>query len=192
MNYEPTSPPNPTRQPSISSTVVPPARRRSLVVGLGLFFITLALYWPATHFPFTGYDDQLYVYENPHVNQGLSWASLRWASTAVVVANWHPVTILSHLADCSVYGLFAGGHHLTNLLFHAANVLLLWRLGWRLTKSFWTGAFVAALFAWHPLNVESVAWVAERKNVLSTFFFYSSRFTLTWIIWPLHTGKNIF
>ena len=144
--------------------------RRSLAVGLGLLIITFALYWPVTTFPFAAYDDQLYVYENPVVVKGLSGEGMKWAGTAVVGGNWHPLTMLSHMADCSVYGLFAGGHHLTNLLLHSVNALLIWLLFKRLTQSFWTGALVAALFAWHPLNVESVAWVAERKNVLSMFF----------------------
>lgn len=144
--------------------------RRSLAVGLGLLIITLVWYWPVTTFPFAAYDDHWYVYKNPAVVKGLSWEGIKWAGTAVVEGNWHPLTTLSHLADCSVFGLFAGGHHLTNLLLHAVNALLVWRLFKRLTQSFWTGALVAALFAWHPLNVESVAWVAERKNVLSTFF----------------------
>jgi tetratricopeptide (TPR) repeat protein len=143
---------------------------RDLAVGVGLSVITLILYWPVTTFPFTDYDDMFYVYANPNVINGLSWEGLKWVWTAFVVANWHPLTMLSHMADSSIYGRFAGGHHLTNLLIHTANVLLIWRLFQRLTKSFWSGALIAALFAWHPLNVESVAWIAERKNVLSTFF----------------------
>ena len=172
MNYEPASPPNPIVQQSIQPAISPLTRRRNLAVGLGLFLITLAVYWPATTFPFIAYDDQLYVYENPVVSRGFSWEGFRWLGTAVVCANWHPVTMLSHMADCAACGLFAGGHHLTSLLLHAVNTLLCWWLARRLTQSFWTGALVAALFAWHPLNVESVAWVAERKNVLSTFFLF--------------------
>lgn len=135
-----------------------------------MLIITFVLYWPVTTFPFVAYDDHLYVYENPVVIKGLSGEGIQWACTAVVEGNWHPLTMLSHMVDCSVYGPFAGGHHLTNLLLHSVNALLVWLLFKRLTQSFWTGALVAALFAWHPLNVESVAWVAERKNVLSTFF----------------------
>jgi protein O-mannosyl-transferase len=146
------------------------ARRHTWLVGLGLFIITLALYWPVTSFPFVGYDDEYYVYENTEVLKGVSGAGLKWAGTAFVAGNWHPVTVVSHMVDCSFYGSFAGGHHLTNLLFHAVNVLLVWVLFRQLLASFWGGTLVAALFAWHPMNVESVAWVAERKNVLSTFF----------------------
>jgi Flp pilus assembly protein TadD len=143
---------------------------RTLITGLGLFFITFVLYWPVTSFPFIAYDDQLYVYENPEVSKGLSYSGIKWAATASVGGNWHPVTMLSHMTDCSLFGRFAGGHHLTSLLFHAIDAILIWMLARRMTGSFWAGTLVAALFAWHPMNVESVAWIAERKNVLSSFF----------------------
>src|SRR5208283_2101211 len=145
-------------------------RLRNWIVGIALVTVTLILYWPATTFGFVAYDDDLYVYENPHVLQGLSWPGLKWSLTAFVGGNWHPLTLWSHMLDCSAGGLYAGGHHLTNILLHSINALLLWLLLKRMTGAFWPGALVAALFAWHPLNVESVAWVAERKNVLSTFF----------------------
>lgn len=145
--------------------------RRYWIAGLALFVITMALYWPTTTFPFVNYDDQLYVYQSPNVIKGLSWNGIKWAFTANVAANWHPLTLLSHMADCSVYHLFAGGHHLTNILFHSVNTVLLFLLVRRMTDRFGPSLLVAALFAWHPLNVESVAWIAERKNVLSTFFF---------------------
>ncbi len=145
--------------------------RKTWMFGGFLFVVTMVLYWPATGFPFVNFDDQLYVYDNPQVIPGLSWAGIQWAATAVVAGNWHPLTLLSHLADCSIYRRFAGGHHLTNLLLHSTNAVLLWLLLKRLTGQFWPAALVAAVFAWHPLNVESVAWVAERKNVLSSFFF---------------------
>jgi len=145
--------------------------RRNWLVGLLLFLVTVCLYWPATHFPFVNYDDQLYVYENPEVLKGLTWGGIKWAATTAVCDNWLPVTQISHMADCSLFGLFAGGHHLTSILLHAVNTVLLWLLLTRLTGSFWPSAWVAALFAWHPLNVESVTWIAERNNVLSTFFF---------------------
>jgi len=146
-------------------------QRRTWIVGLLLFVVTLAIYWPATHFPFVSYDDQLYVYENPQVIKGLSWPGFVWACTSIVCDNWLPLTQLSHMADCSLFHLFAGGHHLTSILLHAVNTVLLWSLLKRLTISFWPSTLVAALFAWHPLNVESVAWIAERNNVLSMFFF---------------------
>lgn len=146
-------------------------RQRQWMVGAGLFVITLALYWPATNFSFVNIDDQAYVYENPEVLKGLSWDGIKWAAMSVVGGNWHPVTMWSHMADCSLYHLVAGGHHLTNILLHSANAVLLWMLLRRMTGLFWPTVLVAALFAWHPLNVESVAWVSERKNVLSTLFF---------------------
>lgn len=145
--------------------------RRNWIIGLALFLITLWLYWPTTHFPFVNYDDPSYVSSNPEVLKGISPEGIKWSTTAIVVANWHPLTVLSHMLDCSIYGTFAGGHHLTNILLHSVNAVLLWLLLMRMLKTFWLSAFVAALFAWHPMNVESVAWIAERKNVLSMFFF---------------------
>ncbi|HEY2330084.1 MAG TPA: hypothetical protein VGI63_09770, partial [Verrucomicrobiae bacterium] len=144
-----------------------------------MFAVTLALYWPATTFSFVNLDDQLYVEGNPEVLKGLSWHGVQWAATSTDPANWAPLTLLSHMADCSVYGLFAGGHHLTSILLHSVNAVLLWLLLKRLTGLFWPSALVAALFAWHPLNVESVAWVSERKNVLSTLFFILT----VWAYW---------
>ena len=131
---------------------------------------TLALFWPATHFPFITLDDNLYVTANPQVQAGLSWAGLSWAATNTIASNWHPMTWLSHMVDVQFFGLKAGGHHLTNLLFHTANSLLLFTWLRTTTSSTWRSAFVAALFAWHPLHVESVAWIAERKDVLSGCF----------------------
>jgi Flp pilus assembly protein TadD len=135
-----------------------------------LMVLTTILYWPVSAYPFVNFDDQLYVYQNSNVLAGLSWSGFKWSLTAVVAANWHPLTLLSHMADCSIYHQFAGGHHLTNIVFHSINAALLCLLVKRMTGTLWTGFLVAALFAWHPINVESVAWVSERKNVLSTFF----------------------
>lgn len=157
-------------------------RRRNWIIGLALFAVTLALYWPATTFSFINLDDEIYVEGNPDVVQGLSWDGIKWAATSVVVGNWHPLTMLSHMVDCSLYRLVPGGHHLTNIVLHSVNAVLLWWLLKRMTSlradastrqadTTWCCALVAALFAWHPLNVESVAWVSERKNVLSTLFF---------------------
>jgi len=130
-----------------------------------------AVYWPVIGYGFTGFDDPDYVWANPHVAAGLSWPGLVWAFTTFAADNWHPLTWLSHMLDVQLYGMHAGGHHATNVLFHAANTVLLFLLLKRLTGATWRSAFVAALFGWHPLHVESVAWVAERKDVLSTFFF---------------------
>ena len=130
---------------------------------------TLACYWPVGHFNFLNYDDDRYVSGNAMVSQGLSWGGVRWAFGSLECCNWHPLTWLSHGLDCQLYGLEAGAHHVTNLLFHAANVLLLFGVLKRMTGAAWRSAFVAALFGWHPMHVESVAWVAERKDVLCAF-----------------------
>jgi tetratricopeptide (TPR) repeat protein len=117
------------------------------------------------------FDDAPYIYENPVVQKGLTLEGLRWASTYGEIGHWHPLTWLSHMLDCQIYGLQAGGHHLTNVLLHAAAVILLFLVLWRMTGFLWRSAFVAAVFAVHPLRAESVAWVAERKDVLSGLFF---------------------
>ncbi len=120
---------------------------------------------------FVNYDDANYVYENPHVIHGLNLKGIEWAFTHSVMANWHPLTVMSHMLDCQFYGLYAGGHHLTSLLVHAATAILLFLVLREMTGTLWQSAFVAAVFAIHPLRVESVAWVSERKDVLSGLFF---------------------
>ena len=143
--------------------------RREWIIYLALLVITTAVYWPVGHYGFVNCDDPDYVSANPHVQQGLTPASVAWAFRAVVSANWHPVTLLSLMLDCQLFGNHAGAHHLVNLAFHIANTLLLFLIWRRMTGEIWSSALVAALFAWHPLHVESVAWIAERKDVLSTF-----------------------
>jgi hypothetical protein len=133
--------------------------------------VTLALYSPVLTHSFVTYDDPEYVTGNQHVQSGLSWQTIAWALTSTDQANWHPLTWFSHALDCELYGLNPAGHHLTSVLIHTANVLLLFLLLQWATGATGASAVVAALFALHPFNVESVAWVAERKNVLSTFFF---------------------
>ena len=142
----------------------------SALICLALALVTTALYWPITHHNFVNFDDDDYITNNSHVQAGLTWAGVIWAFQSGAAANWHPLTWLSHMLDCQLYGLNPGGHHSTNLLFHVANTLLLFLLLRQLTGALWRSAFVAALFAWHPLHVESVAWAAERKDVLSAFF----------------------
>jgi tetratricopeptide (TPR) repeat protein len=142
-----------------------------LAICVGLVLLTLALFWRAIHFPFITYDDRLYVSENPHVLTGLSWSNLAWAFTTWETGNWHPLTWISLMVDGQVYGKNAGGYHFTNVLLHAANSLLVFLVLRQLTGSQCRSAFVAALFALHPLHVESVAWISERKDVLSAFFF---------------------
>ena len=145
------------------------ASRWWICLALGL--ITLGVFWPSLTYDFLSYDDQAYVTENPHVRAGLTWPGVVWAFKSFSVTNWHPLTWLSHMLDCQLYGLKPAGHHLTNLLLHTASTLLLFLVLNRMTGALWRSAGVAALFAWHPLHVESVAWIAERKDVLSTFFF---------------------
>jgi Flp pilus assembly protein TadD len=143
---------------------------RPRLIGLLLALITLLAYLPASRDGFVNYDDQDYVTENSAVQKGLTWTGIKWAFTTGHACNWHPLTWLSHMADCELFALNPGAHHLVNVLFHSANAVLLFALLLRLTGKLWPGAFVAALFAWHPLHVESVAWISERKDVLSTFF----------------------
>ena len=131
---------------------------------------TLAVYWPVTHYAFVGYDDTDFVTANPHVQAGLTAEGFKWAWTSEVARNWHPVTMFTHMLDCQLFGLNAGWHHLTNLLLHIANSVLLFLVLKKMTGALWRSAAVAAFFALHPLHVESVAWIAERKDVLSTFF----------------------
>jgi protein O-mannosyl-transferase len=144
---------------------------RTLLVGSLLAAATLAAFWPVSQNAFINYDDPLYVTRNPHLTGGWTWANVTWAFRTGYASNWHPVTWLSHLLDVQLFGLNASAHHLTSLLLHVANTLLLFLVLQRMTGALWRCAFVAALFALHPLHVESVAWVAERKDVLSTFFF---------------------
>ena len=141
-----------------------------LFASLALVLGTLALYWPVTGYPFINFDDPEYIYENPVTQAGLTWHGFIWAFDGIHVGNWHPASWLSHMIDCQLFGLNAGGHHLVNVLFHIANTLLLFAFLRAATGCNWRSTFVAALFAWHPLHVESVAWVSERKDVLSTFF----------------------
>jgi protein O-mannosyl-transferase len=129
-----------------------------------------AVYWPVTRFEFINLDDGNYVTANSWVKSGLSWKGFVWAFTTIHSSNWHPGAWISHMVDYQLYGLAAGGHHVTNVLLHTANAVLLFVLLKRLTGLSGWSFLAAALFAWHPLRVESVAWVAERKDVLSSFF----------------------
>lgn len=146
-----------------------PSTARALVP-LVLMLTTVALYWPVRHHEFVWLDDPDYVTENAFVKMGLSWESVTWAFTHTFSSNWHPLTWLSHMLDWQWFGPNAGGHHLTSVFFHAINSALLLGFLHTATGAFWRSALVAALFAWHPTHVESVAWVSERKDVLSTCF----------------------
>ena len=144
--------------------------RRQLLICLFLTFAVLAAFWHVNRCDFINYDDEDYITENSHIQNGITTEGIQWAFTTSHAANWHPLTWLSHMLDCQLFGLKPGRHHLTNVFFHIANTLLLFLILNRMTRALWQSAFVAALFALHPLHVESVAWVSERKDVLSTFF----------------------
>ncbi len=151
---------------------------RWLVAGIfaGLVGLVWFAFGQSSHFPFVNYDDPNYITENPAVIQGLSWRGLIWAFSHVHGGNWHPLTTISHMLDCSVFGLNAGAHHFVNVVLHSAASVLLFLVLRQMTGkgqsgSDWRSAFVAAIFAIHPLRVESVVWIAERKDVLSGFFF---------------------
>ena len=137
-----------------------------------LIVTTFSIYAQVQNHKFLTYDDAKYVTENPHIQSGFSSESIAWAFTQPYAANWHPVTWLSHMLDYRLYGLEPSGHHLTSLFIHIANSLLLFVILLKMTGALWRSAMVATLFALHPFNVQSVAWVAERKNVLSTFFWF--------------------
>jgi tetratricopeptide (TPR) repeat protein len=144
--------------------------KQVLVICLFVAAAAMIAFWQVNQCDFINYDDPIYVTDNIHVKSGITLGSIQWAFTTGHSANWHPVTWMSHMLDVQLFGLKPRWHHLTNLLFHIANTLLLFFVFLRMTKAPWKSAFVAALFALHPLHVESVAWVAERKDVLSTFF----------------------
>jgi Tfp pilus assembly protein PilF len=136
-----------------------------------LVLIVWLVFARTLRYEFVNYDDENYVYQNPKITIGLSLAGIAWAFTHVHARNWHPLTTMSHMLDCQLYGLKAGGHHFTNILLHSIAVILLFLVLRQMTGALWRSAFVAAVFAIHPLRVESVAWVAERKDVLSAVFF---------------------
>ncbi|MGA2330436.1 MAG: tetratricopeptide repeat protein [Syntrophales bacterium] len=155
-------------------------KRQALLICLFLTVVMLSVFLQVKDYDFVGFDDNEYITENHHVQTGLTSGNVAWAFTTFYVSNWHPLTWLSHMLDCQLFGLRPGFHHLVNLFFHIANTLLLFLILHRMTKGLWQSAFVAAVFAIHPLHVESVAWVTERKDVLSTFF------------WMLTMGAYVF
>ena len=163
-----------SRKPRALATAAPSGKSRAgvgdLLICLVLAVVTAAVYVQVRHHQFINLDDPYYVTENAQVSNGLSLQGLAWAFTHSHSANWHPLTWISLMLDCQLWGLNPGGHHLTNLLFHAVNAMLLFLVLKSMTGARWRSALVAGLFAWHPLHVESVAWVAERKDVLSAFF----------------------
>jgi len=141
-----------------------------VAIVLLLILSSLVVYGQVRHFDFVNFDDTTYVSQNSNIQQGLTVDSVRWALTTVYAANWFPVTWLSHMLDYQLFGLDSGMHHMTSVLLHIVNSLLLFFIFKKMTGSLWQSAMIAALFALHPLHVESVAWVSERKDVLSTLF----------------------
>jgi tetratricopeptide (TPR) repeat protein len=158
---------------------------RAVLVYSVIILTTLSVYLPVKDFDFVVYDDYDYVFDNPRVKEGLTFKNVLWSLIATKVSNWHPLTWISHMTDIQIFGMNAGGHHLTSVGFHILNTVLL--LVWlnAMTGEFWKSSFVAALFAIHPLHVESVAWIAERKDVLSTFFCF-----LTLLFYTLYCQKK--
>ena len=155
---------------AFSATGAASGGRGQFLLGILLFLCVAGIFLRTTADDFITYDDPVYVTKNTHVTGGLTWANVRWAFTTTEASNWHPLTWLSHMTDCQLFGLHPWGHHLTNVLLHALNALLLFVVLRRMTGAVWRSLFVAALFGLHPLHVESVAWAAERKDVLSTAF----------------------
>ena len=146
------------------------SEKQAWCLAIALACVTFAVYFPAFRNGFVNLDDPAYVTDNAHVRSGFSWDNIRWAFGSFEAANWHPATWLSHMADCQIFGLNAAGHHFTNVLLHAINAALLFWLLYRATNFRWRSFAVAALFAVHPLNVQTVAWVAERKSLLCMLF----------------------
>ena len=161
-------------------------RKQILLVYIVLIFATLAVFWQVNRFDFVNIDDVVYVTENNFVRSGITLDGFRWAFITTYGEFWHPLTWLSLMLDSNLYGLNAGGYHLTNLILHILSTLMLFWLFSRMTKEIWKSAFVAALFALHPLHVESVAWIAERKDVLSVFFWM-----LTLCLYLFYTEKPV-
>ncbi|HEX4424485.1 MAG TPA: tetratricopeptide repeat protein [Terriglobales bacterium] len=176
--------------PADSSLFTSP-EKRPVVLCLLLVVATLALYNSVSHFPFVNFDDNHYVTENLHVRAGLTWNTITWAFGSLEEYNWHPLTWISHALDCQLFGLNPAGHHYTNVLLHAINAVLLFLLLQRATGFTWRSLMVAALFALHPINVESVAWISERKNVLSMLFFLLALGTYGWYVRKPGIGRYV-
>jgi Flp pilus assembly protein TadD len=157
-------------------------RARTIALCSALAVLTAAFYLPVLHNGFTNLDDEAYITHNLHVRAGLKWDTVKWAFTTFETGNWHPVTWLTHALDCQLFGLNPAAHHSVNVLLHAANAVLLFLLLETATGFTWPSLVVAALFAFHPVNVESVAWAAERKNALSMFFFLLAMYAYGWYV----------
>ncbi len=141
-----------------------------ILICLWLVVLIIGVYYPVLFFDFVNYDTPMYVYENAHVKKGLTFSNIIWAFSTTTLSNWHPLTWLSHILDVELFGLNPAAHHSVNVLFHILNSLFLYWIIKKLSGSLLISWFISSLFALHPLHVESVAWVAERKDVLSTMF----------------------
>ena len=161
------------------------------LLALFLAAITLCAYWPTFSNSFINYDDPGYVTQNNHIQSGLTTANIAWAFRATIMANWHPLTWISHMADITFFGLHPAGHHATSLLLHGINVILLFYLLLTATGFLWRSFVVAALFALHPLNVECVAWVSERKSLLCTLFLFLALFAYGWYVRRPGVGRYL-
>jgi tetratricopeptide (TPR) repeat protein len=157
-------------------------QKHSIIVVLMLIILTLGVYWPVQDYEFVNFDDNLYVADNYLTQSGLTYQGIIKTFTDVHTGHWHPLTILSHMLDWQLFGDNAGGHHWTSVIIHILNTILLFIFFRYVTGAIWKSAFLAALFAIHPLNVESVAWIAERKNVLSTFFWILTMLFYVWYV----------
>ena len=160
--------------------------KQKLIVYIILTVVTLAVYWQVNQYGFVNFDDHVYVTQNIHIQSGITLDGCRWAMGTHFFGLWNPLVWLSFMFDYQLHGLNAGGYHLTNLILHILSVLLLFWLFNRMTGAIWKSAFVAAIFAIHPLHVESVAWIAERKDVLSAFFWM-----LTLCLYVYYTEKPV-
>ena len=144
--------------------------KKFILISICLAAAIVAVYWPVYKYGFVKYDDDAYVTDNKNIQSGYTWENLKWTFTTGHASNWHPLTWMSHTLDFKIFRWYAGGHHITNVLFHIANTILLFYFFKKVTSLLFPAFFIAAAFAVHPLHVESVAWIAERKDVLSTFF----------------------
>ena len=157
-------------------------QKNSILVVLMLIILTLGVYWPVQNYDFINFDDPLYITQNSHVQSGITLDGLRWAFSTKFFGLWNPMVWISFMFDFQLFRFNAGGYHWTNVIMHIFNTVLLFFLFRNLTGAVWRSAFVAALFAIHPINVESVAWIAERKNVLSTFFWMLTMLFYVWYV----------
>ena len=176
---------------SIPNRPLHAGQKHTLLFSLLLVAAVLVCYMPAAHNGFLNYDDDAYITSNPQVRAGLTRATAKWAFTTYDAANYHPLTWLSHALDCELFGLNSAAHHEVSVLLHAANAVLLFLLLLHATGLAWRSLFVAALFALHPINVESVAWAAERKNVLSMLFFLLALYAYVWYTRRPRIGRYV-